>query len=132
MSLFRRFGILALCGLMSLRVIIMPLIYLDYEMNRDYIIKNFCVNKDDTITICYGKCYLTKRILAASGDDEQKARIFAFKVLTEVFHETGQLKNKPEPTFSILHTELEFAYVAKIYQQPASSLIKPPQLQFSA
>lgn len=31
-----------------------------YELNRDYIAENYCVNKDRPITMCYGSCFLER------------------------------------------------------------------------
>ncbi len=33
-----------------------------YEMNRDYITKNFCVNKNKPSSHCNGKCHLMKEL----------------------------------------------------------------------
>lgn len=59
--------------LMLLKVCIMPLIYLDFELRRDYIVKNLCINRDRPELNCDGKCYLAKRIAAAREKEEQKA-----------------------------------------------------------
>lgn len=42
-----------------------PLLVLDYEIRKDYIAEYLCVNKDrvNTVTVCAGKCYVTKNIL---------------------------------------------------------------------
>jgi len=31
-----------------------------YQLNKDYIAENYCVNKDRPITLCYGSCFLDK------------------------------------------------------------------------
>jgi len=31
-----------------------------YQLNKDYIAENYCINKDRPITICYGSCFLEK------------------------------------------------------------------------
>jgi len=31
-----------------------------YQLNKDYIAENYCVNKDRPITMCYGSCFLEK------------------------------------------------------------------------
>jgi hypothetical protein len=34
--------------------------YTFYQLSKDYIAENYCVNKDRPITMCYGKCFLEK------------------------------------------------------------------------
>jgi len=46
--------------------------YLDYMLNREYIINNLCVNKDVPEKQCNGKCHLEKQIVQASEDPESK------------------------------------------------------------
>jgi hypothetical protein len=68
-------------SLMLVKVCIMPLIYLDFELRRDYIVKNLCVNRDRPQLNCDGKCYLAKRIAAAQEKEQQEAeQSFIFKL----------------------------------------------------
>jgi hypothetical protein len=46
---------------------VIPMIYVDYELRRDYITKNICVNRNRPQLHCAGKCYLAKKI-----DENQK------------------------------------------------------------
>jgi hypothetical protein len=43
----------------------------DFYLNRAYIAKNFCVNKDKPMMHCDGKCYLSKKITAQEKQDQQ-------------------------------------------------------------
>ncbi|WP_353723083.1 hypothetical protein [Dyadobacter sp. 676] len=61
---------LSLLGLMLIKVWVIPLLYLDYEIRREYIAANFCENKNRPQMHCNGKCYLAKRI--ASLDEQEK------------------------------------------------------------
>jgi hypothetical protein len=36
-----------------------------YQLNKDYIAENYCVNKDRPITMCYGSCFLEKGLSLA-------------------------------------------------------------------
>ncbi len=38
------------------------IIYVNYELNLDYIIKTYCINKNDPSKHCDGKCHLTKQL----------------------------------------------------------------------
>ncbi|MGH1366077.1 MAG: hypothetical protein ACRBF0_21135 [Calditrichia bacterium] len=43
---------------------------IDFQMRWDYIAKNLCVNKDNPISTCAGKCYLNKKIKQSSDEGE--------------------------------------------------------------
>lgn len=38
------------------------IIYVNYELNLDYIIRTYCVNKSNPAKHCDGKCHLTKQL----------------------------------------------------------------------
>jgi len=47
-------------------------------LNRDYIVENYCVNKDRPITMCYGSCFLEKGLSLADpapGGDKLKSML---------------------------------------------------------
>jgi len=43
----------------------------DFYLNRSYIAKNLCVNRDNPQMHCNGKCYLAKRIREQENPDRQ-------------------------------------------------------------
>jgi hypothetical protein len=55
---------------MLVKVWVIPLLYLDFEIRREYIVANLCENKNRPQMHCDGKCYLAKRI--ASLDEQEK------------------------------------------------------------
>lgn len=66
-------------------------ILIDFKINKDYIAKVLCINKDEPITICGGNCYLTNQLKRAeeqkkeaqSTDINQKSNPFVFYSKTE-------------------------------------------------
>jgi hypothetical protein len=52
--------ILILC--FSLQNISKLIIVLNYHVNKDYISKNLCVNRDEPDSCCHGKCELKKEL----------------------------------------------------------------------
>jgi hypothetical protein len=44
---------------------------LEFQVNRDYIAKNFCVNRSRPSCCCHGKCYLNKKM--ATDESNQQA-----------------------------------------------------------
>lgn len=44
---------------------------LEYQVNRDFIAKTLCVNRNKAISCCAGKCYLAKKL--ANDESQQQA-----------------------------------------------------------
>lgn len=72
-----------------------------YEVNKDYIAKNLCVNRNKPELKCCGKCYLKKQLNKAEqpGDDKQappkssKLSIEAFVIPVAVHIQTHRTKD---------------------------------------
>ena len=64
---------LGLLGLMLVKACVIPMLYLDFEIRRDYIIVNLCENRDRPQLNCNGKCYLAKKIAEAKKQEEKQA-----------------------------------------------------------
>ena len=47
-----------------------PLVYLDFEIRRDYIAEVLCVKKDEPITVCGGQCFLNNQLEQARQQQE--------------------------------------------------------------
>jgi hypothetical protein len=56
-------------GVLSL----LPGIFVNYELRKDFIIQNFCVNKVRPGLNCDGQCYLANQLKAAQQQDENEA-----------------------------------------------------------
>jgi hypothetical protein len=37
-------------------------LYIDFEVQRDFIAEMFCIEREKPITVCYGQCYLTSQM----------------------------------------------------------------------
>lgn len=122
----KQIGTLLLCGLLFMRVMVAPVIFLQYEFNKEYIIKNYCVNKNRLQLHCDGKCYLAKKLKAAEQNEENQSKIQVFNLLIEVFHETS-LNLIPLRLTTQLKTTPNFSY-GNIYQYDfLFSMFKPPR-----
>ncbi|MEZ4858545.1 MAG: hypothetical protein R2781_07015 [Flavobacteriaceae bacterium] len=55
-----------------------------YQLNIDYIIETYCVNKDKPKLQCNGKCYLSQQLQMANPSKEQND--FNTTALLEVFY----------------------------------------------
>ncbi len=47
--------------------------YVEYALNKDYIAKVLCVNKDKAEMKCNGKCHLNKQLKEQSKEEEKPA-----------------------------------------------------------
>jgi len=48
--------------------------YLDYAINKDYIAKELCENKDNPVMKCDGKCHLAKKIKEQSEEEKEPSK----------------------------------------------------------
>ena len=53
--------------------LMVPLIYLDFNLRREYIAEVLCINKEEPITVCGGNCYLTGQLKKAGEQQEKEA-----------------------------------------------------------
>jgi hypothetical protein len=77
-------SVLCLTALLLLRVLIVPLLYLDYEIRKDFIAKNLCINRNKPTLHCDGKCYLAKRIAAAEQQEQEASQHAFMRFLLEI------------------------------------------------
>ncbi len=82
---------------MCVKAWVMPLVYLDYQLRKAYIVQNFCENKDRPQLKCDGKCYLAKRIAAAQEQDEKNAGQRFISHLLEIITDCREF-----PCFTVL------------------------------
>ena len=100
-----------------------PLVYLDFQINKDYIVSNLCVNRTKPITVCGGSCYLQKKLTkdqsakATSGESSKRLSIaLFFQPVKKVFipkMETGLSHSFLLPIYA-------FAYHKGVFHPPNS------------
>lgn len=96
-----------------------------YEMNLEYVIDKYCINKERPKLNCDGKCYLMQKLSAAddnSNDDEKRAPrlteiVFPLFCQAIAYNCSIQLKS----TKNAMDTQ-----VAKLYLPPFQSISLPP------
>ena len=80
----RSFSVICLCILVF--YLIRPVLpYVEYAVNKEYISKNLCANKDKPHNYCEGKCYLEKQLTKSSdplesNNDHNKKNILVQKM----------------------------------------------------
>ena len=50
-------------------MLVVPFVYLDFELRKEYIIKNLCENRFKPQLHCDGKCYLSKQLHKVAEDN---------------------------------------------------------------
>jgi hypothetical protein len=83
---------LLLLTLISVKTILVPAVYLDFELRKDFIIKNLCENRFKPQLKCNGQCYLAKKLHKIAEDnatkETQKQGQAIKKIMEEVFETT--------------------------------------------
>jgi hypothetical protein len=97
----------------------------DYELNKDYITKNFCVNKAKPMMHCNGKCHMRKE-LAQQDKKENSLPYQNLKDKSELqYFSKAELIKYNEPTEI---SKSDFIYSFFIPKVSASSIFHPPQV----
>ena len=55
-----------------------------YELNVDYIIETYCVNKEKPVLECNGKCHLATQLAITTKDSTEKST-YSLNLLSETF-----------------------------------------------
>jgi hypothetical protein len=93
-----------------------------YSINKEYISKNLCENKQKPKMHCNGKCHLKKQLqkedkkensTPAASKDKADFQLFAVKRSVIVFKQS--LQDQPETPFLL-----------NIYSAPLSRIFRPP------
>ena len=119
---------LLLLMLISVKTILVPVVYLDFELRKDYIIQNLCENRFKPQLKCNGQCYLAKKLHKIAEDnatkETQKQSQSMKKIMEEVFETT--------PLFSCDWTMVEpapksiYSFQLARFQSVAFSVFHPP------
>ncbi len=121
-------GALLLCIILSVRMMAIPLLYLDYNLRKDYIVQNLCKNRFRPALHCDGKCYLAKKIAAT----EQKETTEKGADLAKILFEIPCVVTTPS-SFSfdtpLFFQKIRSPFYFNLYQTLfISSLLKPPTM----
>jgi hypothetical protein len=68
MGIGNKYIALILLFLISVKTLIVPAVYLDFEFRKDYIIKNLCENRFKPQLKCNGACYLAQKLNKLAED----------------------------------------------------------------
>jgi hypothetical protein len=81
--------------------------YIDYAINKDYISKNLCINKDIPGNCCHGKCYLDEQIkknsIPVDYDRDNNKKIFQEKRIEDHLKTEVMLLRPVETDFILVY-----------------------------
>ena len=117
-----------LLTLISVKTLLVPVVYLDFEMRKDFIIQNLCENRFKPQMNCNGKCYLAKKLHKIAEDnatkETQKQGDSMKKILEEIFEATPVFSY--ELTFKNLSQKSNYTYQLVHPQSFTFSFFHPP------
>ncbi|WP_262732699.1 hypothetical protein [Gaetbulibacter sp. NE] len=96
-----------------------------YELNIDYIIETYCINKDKPELQCNGKCHLATQIQKASNDSGKgKSHQMVFEAFYPLFFEAFneiEFTNKFETTVKnnwSLKNLIDYNFINNLFHPP--------------
>lgn len=72
MKLKYQIGALFFVIVLLLNIILPSYILISFELNKEYIVENLCIEKDKEVNTCQGSCHLNKELekITPASDDE--------------------------------------------------------------
>jgi len=98
---------------------------LEYQVNKDFIAKNLCINRAKPSCCCQGKCYLNKKMAADESDQQAPSKGGQKEETTlQLFEEKNLLPQPIVMEVSIIHST---RYIDPSTQDHTLSQFEPPQ-----
>lgn len=125
MSLPKSILVLVLAVSMLLSAFLVPIMYLDYNLRKDYISEVLCVNRAKPMTVCGGQCYLAKQLDKAQ-EQQDKEQSLNLKLDLNFFQEqTSEIQfNIARNVTSSEYKRYQVSHWADAY---IGSVFQPPQ-----
>ncbi|UFH56641.1 hypothetical protein [Spirosoma sp. KNUC1025] len=99
-----------------------------YQVNKDYIARVLCENRDKPQLHCDGQCYLAKKLKAQQDkQDKETSERVQNTPIVQLYCELGQLFEF-SPHWTQLTGSALPAYQLPSYLTPSSGLLQPPQV----
>ncbi|MBK9511602.1 MAG: hypothetical protein IPO04_20235 [Cytophagaceae bacterium] len=114
---------------LAIKLLMAPAIFLDYQLRKDFIVKNYCVNKNRPEMHCDGKCYLAKQLKKAQEKEEKEAtNDFLTKFFgVEGFTKTENFRNFFEQQAYFAQSIKNYFYLDKVISTDNASIFHPPK-----
>lgn len=114
---------------LAIKLLMAPAIFLDYQLRKDFIVKNYCVNKNRPEMHCDGKCYLAKQLKKAQEKEEKEAtNDFLTKFFgVEGFTKTENFRNFFGQQAYFAQSIKNYFYLDKAISTDNASIFHPPK-----
>ena len=97
-----------------------------YELNKAFIIENFCVNKDKPMMNCDGKCYLADK-MRAQKEKQDTNSVHKFSSDFGIYIPIPKLESIYSKSF-VSASMLVVAYLEPFTSLLVREVVKPPRL----
>lgn len=114
--------------LMLIKAWVIPMVYLDFELRRDYIVANLCVNRNRPQLKCDGKCYLAKRIAETKKQEESRAeQDYLASLIYQVMETRSSFAFDPPAVSHTFPEKVSFRYASHLKAKLLSEdIFHPP------
>ena len=104
-------------------------IVMSFQLNRDYIAKTLCENRNRPQLHCNGKCYLAKRLRArqAREDQETTERVQHMPVIALFCTDLFSFRFAP-PSYHAAVGAGTWTYLVTPYAAPLHGIFQPPRI----
>lgn len=106
-------------------------ILIDFKINQDFIAAIFCINKEEPIVMCNGKCYLVEQLNKAEEQEEKQIPIHQEEQAEIIYYYSNVSLERSDHTSTYLY-KLNPAYENDFYPNAfVASIFRPPKLILS-
>lgn len=120
MSIFKQIQLFLLLLLLVVNVFAMSIICLDFKLNQDFYVENFCINKEVPELHCEGKCHLQKTLKAVEKTEKQQIPSFQLEFTAITFFSFNQSENF---TIHLIHNQF---YKNLYFSLTSTHIFHPP------
>lgn len=121
----RAFIAILLASVFLMQTVSKLFIVANYELNKAYISKNLCENKNKPSLHCNGKCHLKKQLQKEDKKENQNPNNLKEKIELQFFKETSSLFI---PTVTPSVENINSIYIMGNYNQHLLSIFHPPRI----
>lgn len=128
MSLFQKNTVLILTLLFLVKTMAIPIVMLQYAVNKSFIANNLCDNRYKPELNCEGKCILMKKLEKHKETQENTEKGSAKLTITEIAHQANShlfpTAVSASPIFSIYNPDgYQYNFYHSIFHPPLPFLI---------
>ncbi len=116
---------------MAAYLILPALPVIDYLINKDYIAKNLCINKDKPKSCCKGKCHMVKQLQKTNQNSEKDPKNTGNRIQIKALDE--YILDIPSHNYLAINSIKHLAFNTSEPEQPAcSAIFVPPKPDFQS